>query len=129
MYYSEAEALYYDKYKGHFSKKLADWAVSCMAKKDSTGNLTPIKMYDVEEFDEFIKTNKLEVANECYYDAYYLYHMAMADYTNTLETKAKIASYIDETINDPDCESTAVLACFRAKMDVMGVPIFWEKYL
>ena len=26
-------------------------------------------------------------------------------------------------------EAKGVLACFRAKMDVMGIPIHWERYL
>ena len=33
---SESEAQYQEKHKGHFSKKLADWAISMMEKKDET---------------------------------------------------------------------------------------------
>lgn len=55
--------------------------------------------------------------------------MCVADYTKSLPSEDKIVEYIDETINDPDCEPTAVLACFRAKMDVMNIPIHWERFI
>lgn len=58
-----------------------------------------------------------------------LYNMCIADYEKSLPKQKDIVTYIDETINDPDCKPEAVLACFRAKMDVMGIPIHWERYL
>ena len=129
MYYSEEEEIYNERYKGHFSKKLAEWAISRMEKETANGMLEPIKKHTLEEYDEFLKENKLKVAYESYYDGYYLWHMACADYSKSLEDDKHIALFIDETINDPDCEPTAVLACFKAKMDVCGVPIFWEQFV
>jgi hypothetical protein len=54
--------------------------------------------------------------------------MCYANYTKSLEDDKHCAAYIEETISDPDCEPTAVLACFKAKMDVMRVPIYWERF-
>lgn len=47
---------------------------------------------------------------------------------NELVSKGEKREY-NETINDPDCKPEAVLACWRAKMDVMGIPIHWERYM
>ena len=55
--------------------------------------------------------------------------MACADYEKSLTSRESVAHFIDETINDPDCKPEAVLACFRAKMDTMGIPIYWEMYM
>ena len=129
VYKSEEEEIYDSKYHGHFNKRLAEWAISNMRKENpSTGMLEPVKKKTIEEFDTFLKENKLKLPDESYYDGYYLMHMCYGDYTKSLEDDKHRAAYIEETICDPDCEPTAVLACFKAKMDVMGMPIYWERF-
>lgn len=130
IYYSEEEQIYLDKYKGHFNKKLADWAIEHMEKENSTtGLLEPIKKKTLDEFDTFIKAQGMKISDDSYYDAYYLWHMAAADYPRALSDSSHVANYIEETINDPDGEPTAVLACFKAKMENCDKPIFWEMFL
>lgn len=130
IYKSEEEEIYDSKYHGHFNKRLADWAISCMRKENATtGLLEPVKKKTIDEYDAFIKANGLKVSDESYYDGYYLLHMCYADYEKALEDDKHRAAFIDETICDPDCEPTAVLACFVAKMEECGVPIFWERFL
>lgn len=129
VYKSEEEEIYNSKYFGHFNKRLADWAISNMAKENkTTGMLEPIKKKTIEEFDSFLKANDLRISDESYYDAYYLLHMCFADYEKSLEDDKHRAAYIDETINDPDGEPTSVLACFVTKMDLCRVPIYWERF-
>lgn len=129
VYKSEEEEIYNSKYHCHFNKKLADWAISNMRKESSTtGMLEPLKKKSLEEYDEFLQANKLKIPNESYYDGYYLLHMTFADYAQSLEDDKHRALFIEETICDADCEPTAVLACFKAKMEVMNVPIFWEHF-
>lgn len=130
MYYSEYEEQYYDRYKGHFSKKLAEWAISRMGRLNAAkGEMEGIRRHTIEEWDELIKAHNLRIPDASYYDGYYLWHMAAADYPKALEDTKHVAAFIEETICDPDCEPTAVLACFRAKMDVMSMPIYWEHFL
>lgn len=129
IYKSEEEEIYDSKYHCHFNKKLSEWAISNMRKENtSTGLLEPIKKISFEDFDTFLKENRLNIPDESYYDAYYLLHMCHADYEKSLDDDKRRALYIYETICDPDCEPTAVLACFKAKMDVMKTPIFWERF-
>ena len=124
------EAQYMERTKGHFSKKMAEWAVSRMEKKDeSTGRMKKITPYSIDEVEDIIKPYKQDIPDECIYDCYYLANMAKADYEKTLPTKDAVGMYIKETVCDPDGDPTSVLACFRAKMDNAGVPIFWERML
>lgn len=118
-----------DANKGYFSKSLAEWAISRMQRENDKGELVDIKSVPLEKVEEILKTHNVDIPEESAYDAWYLYNMCLADYKKSLPDEKKIAEYIDETINDPDCEPTAVLACFRAKMDIMDVPIHWEKFL
>lgn len=130
VYYSQEEEVYNSKYKGHFNKKLAEWAIDNMRKENpSTGALEPIKRKTFDEYDKFVKENKIDIPEESYFDGYYILNMLTADYSKSLEDDKHKAAYIEETICDPDCEPTAVLACFKAKMDIMDKPIFWEKFL
>lgn len=130
MYYTEEQMIYDEMFKCHFNKKLADWAISKMGKRNATTKeMEPIRKRTTEEWDEFMKTNKLEIPEECYYDGYYLWHMAMADYPKTLDDAKRVASYIEETICDPDGDPTNTLICFVAKMDNMGIPIYWERFI
>lgn len=118
-----------DANKGYFSKALAQWAISRMQRENGNGELVDIKSVGLEKVTEILKSHNVEIPEESTYDAWYLYNMCLADYRKSLPDEQKIVGYIDETINDPDCEPTAVLACFRAKMDVMDVPIHWERFI
>ena len=130
VYYSEEEEIYNSKYKGHFNKRLAEWAISNMEKESkSSMAMEHVKKKTIDEYDAFIKANDIKIPDESYYDGYYLWHMTYADYEKALEDDAHRAAFIEETICDPDCEPTAVLACFKAKMDICGVPIYWERFL
>lgn len=128
-YISEGEAQYMDANQGHFSKALAQWAISRMRVRDDKGNLAKLTPVPFEEAEKILKEHGIGISEESVYDAWYLYNMCLADYRRSLQERKDIAMYIDETINDPDCDPKAVLACFRAKMDIMGVPIHWERYL
>lgn len=128
-YVSETRELYEDYYHGQFSKKLAEWAISNMKVSDETDNLKPLNSVPLEDTKEILKDSGVKIPDDAVYTAWYLYNMALADYPKTLKTDDQRATFVKETICDPDCDPKAVLECFTAKMCCMGVPIFWEKYL
>ena len=124
--------MYMDTYHGQFSKKLAEWAISMMRIRkpvgDSAGTV-PVKMIPLDVVVQALKKAGVNVPEECIYTAWYLYHMAVADYPRTLDDDYRRAWYVDETLNDPDGKPSNVLACFRAKCDNTGVPIMWERMI
>lgn len=129
-YISEEEAIYQDNYHGQFSKKLATWAVSNMGVKEpETGGLRHIRIKPIDEVSNILRACGVNIPNECIYTAYYLYHMAIADYPKSFTTDKQRAVYIEETIGDPDGDKGDVLSCFVAKMCNAGVPIYWELYI
>lgn len=128
-YISEGEAQYMDANQGHFSKALAEWAISKMRTKNNSGELVRLKPTPLEDVEDILKKYNVQLDDSSLYDAWYLFNMCLADYRKALPQEEHIVKYIYETINDPDCEPKAVLACFRAKMDVLGIPIHWERYI
>ena len=63
------------------------------------------------------------------YTAWYLYHMAVADYRKTCKTDEDRANFVEETLMDPDGMQENVLDCFVAKMCNAGKPIYWERMM
>jgi hypothetical protein len=130
IYISEGRAMYEDENHGLFSQKLAEWAIKNMQVTDTaTKELKPLKTHSIEDMKETLKAAAVDLPEEFMYTAWYLYNMAFADYPKTLATDEQRAMFIKETICDPDCCPEAVLETFVVKMQLMGKPIFWEKFL
>lgn len=127
---SEDRAIYEDYWHGLFSKKLAEWAISNMEMKDpSTKTMKRIVARKLDDVKEVLEENKIELPNEFIYTAWYLFNMAVADYPKTCKTDEQRATFVEETLCDPDGIPENVLDCFVTKMCNAGVPIFWEEML
>ncbi len=127
---TEEEAAYMEAYQGHFSRKLASWAIGNMRAEDpATGQIKKIPVVPIDDVMEILKTNDVKIPYESKYDAWYLYMMTLNDNPESLETDKHRAKYIEETICDIDGEPTNVLACFVAKMCNAKMPIYWEDFL
>ena len=130
QYISEEQAAYEDTYHGQFSRKLARWAISKMKTEDpSTKAMKPVTPRSVDDVVEILEANKVHIPDEYIYTAWYLYMMAVADYPKTCKTDEQRASFVEETLLDPDGDPTNVLACFEAKMCNAGIPIYWERMI
>ena len=121
--------MYEDNFHGMFSRKLAKWAISNMEMKSPDGQMKPVAMRSVDDVLEILSANKVELPDEYIYTAWYLFHMAIADYPKSLKTDEQRATYVEETLCDPDGEPRSVLSCFEAKMCDLDIPIFWERFL
>lgn len=127
---TEEEAIYQQAYQGHFSRKLALWAISNMQLKDpTTEKMKPVTVRSVDDVKEILQDNGVDIPDECLFDAWYLYHMAIADNPKSLPSDKQRAIYVEETICDPDGDPTNVLACFAAKMCNARKPIHWEMFI
>jgi hypothetical protein len=130
QYISEDRAIYEDAYHGQFSRRLAKWAISMMGVKDpSTGKMKPITPRSADDVVEILSTSGVKLPQDCFYTAWYLFNMAIADYPKALKTDEQRAAFVEETICDPDGDPSNVLACFEAKMCNAKVPIYWERMM
>jgi hypothetical protein len=127
---TEEEAAYMQSYQGHFSRKLAAWAISNMEVEDTaTKAMKPVAKRSVDDVMEILRNNGVEIPDECTFDAWYLFQMTIADYQKSLPNDKQRALYVEETICDPDGDPTNVLACFAAKMCNAGIPIHWQMFI
>lgn len=127
QYISEDRAIYEDMYGCSFSKKLAAFAIDHMKVKDPLTNgkkkITPVT---VESMKEVMTKNGITIPEEHIYTALYLFNMAIADYPKTCKTDELRATFVEETLFDPDGERGDVLECFVAKMGNAGIAIHWD---
>lgn len=130
QYISEGRAIYEDENHGLFSKRLAEWAISKMKTEDATtGMMKTIVSRKLDDVVKVLEENKVQLPHEFIYTAWYLFNMAVADYPKTCKTDEQRASFVEETLCDPDGMPENVLDCFVTKMCNAGVPIYWEEYL
>lgn len=129
-YISEGRAMYEDENHGLFSKKLAEWAISKMEVKDSaTKEVKKLKSRTLDDVKSVLKENHIEMPDEFIYTAWYLFNMALADYSESIVDDKHRAIFVEETICDPDGMPENVLSCFEAKMCNAEIPIHWERML
>lgn len=130
QYISEDRAIYEDMYKGAFSRKLAQWAISNMEMLDPVTKMKkPVTPRPADEVLDVLKANGVEIPERFIYSAWYLFMMAIADYPKTLTTDKQRATFVEETLLDPDGTPCNVLDCFVTKMCNADVPIFWERFI
>jgi hypothetical protein len=130
QYISEGRAIYEDENHGLFSKRLAEFAIGHMETKDEGSQMKKaLKPHSIDEMKEVLEANNVKLPSEFIYTAWYLFNMAFADYPKTLTTDKLRATYIEETLCDPDGCPENVLDCFVTKMCNAGVPIYWEMML
>lgn len=129
-YISESRAAYEDMYHGMFSRKLAEWAIENMKVKDiATKQMKRLMARSFEDVEGVLATYEVELPDEFMYTAWYLFNMALADYQKTCKNDEQRATFVEETLCDPDGMPENVLACFEAKMCNAKVPIYWEMFM
>lgn len=129
-YMSEGRAMYEDENHGMFSKRLAEWAINKMKVEDpATGGMKKITPRKLDDVKEVLAQFKVELPYEFIYTAWYLFNMAIADYPKTCKTDELRATFVEETLCDPDGQPENVLDCFATKMCNAGMPIYWEDFI
>lgn len=119
---------YLDTYGWHFSKKMCEWAVSKMKRKNpQTQKEEPLDYMDKDKVDEFLKKFNVQLPDAKGYDVSYILHNARADYfKSSIADEAHLALFVKDFFNDPDGYPTMAFTRFYADCIGMGEPIIWS---
>lgn len=122
---------YLDAYGWHFSKKMCEWAVSMMKRKNpQTGKDEPIEYMDKDETEEFLKKYNVVLPDVKGYDAVYLLAMARSDFfKSAIVDEQHLALYVKDFFSDPDGYPTMAFTRFYADCIGSGTPIDWLDYM
>lgn len=121
----------YLRYNGmHFSKKLCDFAISKMYKRNASGQKEYIVPIEKSKIDELLQKQKIKLENNQLYDYVYVANMCKADFLgSSIKTEDHLALYVKDVIEDPDAYDGLVFNRWYADMCRKGVPIDWEEML
>ena len=122
---------YLDAYGWHFSKKMCEWAVSMMKRKNpQTGKDEPIEYMDKDETEEFLKKYNVVLPDGKGYDAVYLLAMVRSDFfKSAIVDEQHLALYVKDFFSDPDGYPTMAFTRFYADCIGSGTPIDWLDYM
>lgn len=122
---------YLQQYGWHFNKKLCEYAVHCMKKKDhSTGKTIRIEPWTKELVKDLLTRKGIELENEQGYDAVYVANMCIADhYKGSIQDEDHMAMFIKECVDDVDAYDGTIMRRWYAGMVASGKIIDWEDYL
>ena len=124
--YKTAMEEYLEEYGYHFDKRLFEFAVDMM--DDRSGQ--PLKPWDKDKTNEFLKANGVTLKNNYGHDAAYVLNMARADYYgSSIADDAHLALFVKDYVDDPDGAPTRAFDEFYMKCIALGIPIFWDELM
>lgn len=115
----------YLAYNGwHFNKKMCEWAVSKMYKRNASGKKEYLTPYTKEAVETMLKNFNTQLDNNHGYDAVYVANMARADfYGSSISDDAHLVKFIKDYLDDPDGYEGIVFTRFYADCIGSGTPI------
>lgn len=115
---------YMANHSHHFSKPMLEWAVGMMRSRDGK-KINPISR---QELDDKLNAYGVQLKrNEGYYDAIYVWCMAMSDYFgSSITDEIRLAMFVKDYTDDPDGNPTRAFDEFVANCMAKGVDIPWE---
>lgn len=118
----QGQRKYLQNYGWHFSKALAEDAVSRM--RDRNG--AHIKPLGKEEVEDLLLKAGVELKNDELYDKVYVANMAVADYYgSSITDMAHVALFVKDYLDDPDGSPTRALDEYCGRCIGSGRAIQW----
>lgn len=119
---------YLSIYGWHFSKKMCEWAVSRMYKKEEENKSEqPNSNYTRDKVDILLKRYDLKLENNKGYDDVYIANMCKFDFLgSSIDNEIKLAQFIKDYIDDADAYEGMPFTRFYADCIGSGTPIIWE---
>lgn len=122
---------YLSYYGYHFNKKMYEYAVGNMEKKDrQTGRKERMSPVDIDNFEKGLKKYRVDVHEGEIYDAAYLASMVEADFWgSSIKDEEHMFLYIKDVLCDVDGYDGLVFCRFLADCSAKGTPIMWDRML
>ena len=99
----------------HFNKKLCEWAISKMKKKNQLNKIDKITPYTKDNLETMLKNNNIVIENDDVYDALYVLNMAKADYHgSSIVEEIGLIRFVKDYLDDPDGYDGVALTRFYA---------------
>lgn len=109
----------------HFNKKMCDWAVSNMKKRNAS-----YKNCTKEDVDNMMVNYNVKIDNNVGYDAVYVANMCKSDFLgSSILDDLHVIKYVKDVLDDVDGYDGIAFTRFYADCIGSGTPIPWEDLL
>lgn len=117
---------YLSNYGWHFSKRMADWAISMMENRDGS----KVKPLEKSMLEDKLKAYNVDCSKFKGYDAVYVEAMLRSDnYGSSYEDERHLMKGVGDYLNDKDGYDGVAFNRFYADTIRKGEPIMWEEML
>ena len=114
----------------HFNKKMCEWAVGRMKKKNQLNKIDKITPYTKENLETLLTNSGVNIENNIGYDALFVLNMAKADFHgSSIKEESNLVKYVKDYLDDPDGYDGIALTRFYADCIGKGEIIPWEDLL
>lgn len=114
----------------HFNKKLCEWAVGKMRKKNQLNKVDKIAPYTKESLEAMLKAHNVTIDNNIGYDALFVLNMAKADYHgSSIVEEPRLIRFVKDYLDDVDGYDGIALTRFYADCIGKGEAIPWDDVL
>lgn len=128
--YSKEKEEYICKHGPHFNKKLLDFAVSHMYRKNESGLKELIEPYSNDYITALLDTHGVQLERNSLYDALYVACMCKADFLgSSIADDYHLALYIKDVIDDVDAVEGTVFNRWCSDISYSGICVDWEEMI
>lgn len=121
-------AKYIKHYGWHFTKKMCDYAVSLMRRKNDAGKVDVIEPITKQQLAEILTKYGIRLDNDVMCDGLYVANMCKADFLKkSITDEQHLAMYVKDVIDDIDAVDGVIMRKWYACMVASGIPIDWEE--
>ena len=115
----------------HFNRKMCEYAVSLMRKKNAiNGQMEAVQMMTKEQVDDMMKRHNVKLEHDVGHDAVYVANMAKSDlFKSSIVDEQHLALYVKDVIDDVDGADGVVMRQWYAKMIACGMLTDWLEML
>lgn len=115
----------------HFNKKMCDFAVKKMRRKNpATNKMEKIEAYSKDQVEEILTKNNIILEKNKGYDFVFVANMAKADFwKSSIEDERHLALYVKDVVDDEDQGEGFIFRRWYSDMIGNDEPVMWEDML
>ena len=114
----------------HFTKRMCEYAVSLMRKKNPVnGQMDAVQMITKEQVDDLLKRNNVKLQNDVGHDAVYVANYGKHTLSKSVPDEQHLAMYVKECVDDVNAADGTIMREWYARLIACGMLVDWLEFL
>lgn len=114
----------------HFTKRMCEYAVSLMRKKNAVnGQMEAVQMMTKEQVDDLLKRHNVKLQNDVGHDAVYVANYGKHTLVKSVADEQHLAMYVKERIDDMNAADGTIMREWYARLIAAGMLVDWLEFM